>query len=178
MNRWEVLLCGSGGQGLGLAGKILATAALYDGLYAAQSQSYGARARGGYSESGVVLHSREINFPLIEQPHLLLVLTREAYHRNTHREHHAGHLIYDSEQVSPSTESKSKKYGFPLARWARELNNPKGVAILSLGVFTAIFGLITPASMERAITENLPPALLDANLDCYRRGLAVEVTAR
>lgn len=154
---------------MGLAGKILATAALHDGLYAAQSQSYGARARGGYSSSGVVISGREINFPLIEQPGLLLALTEEAYNKNVTPENHVEHIIFDSDNV-PLTAGRGK-YGFPLARWAGELGNPKGVAILSLGVITSLFGLVTPEHVERAIAENIAPALLEPNLQCYRKGL-------
>ncbi|TYO96472.1 2-oxoacid:acceptor oxidoreductase family protein [Desulfallas thermosapovorans] len=171
MKRWQILLCGSGGQGLGLAGKILATAALYDGLYAVQSQSYGARARGGYSASGVVINNRNIYFPLIEQPNLLLVLTEEAYQKNVTPGHDVEHIIFDSDYVPLAP--GQQKYGLPLARWAGELDNPKGVAILSLGVITALFGLVTPENVERAIAENIAPALLEANLRCYRKGMEV-----
>lgn len=169
MKEWQILLSGSGGQGLGLAGKILAEAALLGGLKAAHSQSYGARARGGYSESGVVLGSRKIAFPLIEKPNLLLALTAEAYHKNAPHLAEGGQVIFDSDTlpVSPG----QRFYGFPLARTARELGNEKGVAILSLGVITALFGFIQPGEAEKAITDNLPPALLEPNIRCYRQGL-------
>lgn len=50
--RYEIRLSGSGGQGLILAGQILAeAAAVYDDKYATQSQSYGPEARGGASRS-------------------------------------------------------------------------------------------------------------------------------
>ena len=45
----EFRLSGSGGQGLILAGVILAEAALKDGKNVVQSQSYGPEARGGAS---------------------------------------------------------------------------------------------------------------------------------
>jgi len=154
---------------LGLAGKILASASLHEGLNAAHSQSYGARARGGYSESGVVLGSRKIIFPLIEKPNLLLVFTDEAYQKNVTPQHNLEHIIFDSDNVSMSP--GQKKYGFPLARWAGELGNEKGVAILSLGVIISLFGLVKPENVEKAIAENLAPALLEPNLRCYRKGL-------
>ncbi len=47
MKRQELRLSGSGGQGLILAGIILAEAALHDGNNVVQSQSYGPEARGG-----------------------------------------------------------------------------------------------------------------------------------
>ena len=47
-DRYEVRLAGEGGQGMILAGVILAeAAAVYDGLNAVQTQSYGPEARGG-----------------------------------------------------------------------------------------------------------------------------------
>ena len=47
----ELKLTGSGGQGLILAGVILADAALIDGKQVIQSQSYGPEARGGASKA-------------------------------------------------------------------------------------------------------------------------------
>ena len=48
--RYEIRLSGAGGQGLILAGKVLAeAAAIYDDKNATQSQSYGPEARGGAS---------------------------------------------------------------------------------------------------------------------------------
>ncbi len=171
MKEWQILLSGSGGQGLGLAGRILATASLHEGLNATQSQSYGARARGGYSESGVVLSSRKIIFPLIEQPNLLLVLTDKAYQKNLNSQTNLVHVVFDSDNVAMS--SGQKIYGFPLARWAGELGNEKGVAILSLGVITTLFGLVKSENIEKAIAENLAPTLLKPNLSCFRKGLEV-----
>lgn len=51
-NRYEIRLSGSGGQGLIVAGIILAEAAgIHDGKYVCQTQSYGPEARGGARES-------------------------------------------------------------------------------------------------------------------------------
>ena len=50
--RTEIRLAGEGGQGMILAGIILAeAAAIYDGKQATQTQSYGPEARGGASRS-------------------------------------------------------------------------------------------------------------------------------
>ena len=48
--RYELRFSGSGGQGMILAGIIMAeAAAIYDGKQAVQSQSYGPESRGGAS---------------------------------------------------------------------------------------------------------------------------------
>ena len=77
--RYEVRLSGSGGQGLILAGIILAEAvAIYDGKNAVQTQSYGPEARGGASKSDVVLSNIKIRYPKATKLDLLLALSQEA----------------------------------------------------------------------------------------------------
>ena len=74
----ELRLSGTGGQGLILAGIILAEAALLDGKLAIQSQSYGPEARGGSSKSEVLISEEAIHFPKVTEPNLLLAMSQEA----------------------------------------------------------------------------------------------------
>ena len=60
MNRMEIRLAGSGGQGVILATIILAEAALEAGKYTAQSQSYGPEARGGSCKAEVLVSDTEL----------------------------------------------------------------------------------------------------------------------
>ena len=62
--RYELRFSGAGGQGLILAGVIMAEAAsIYDGKQAVQSQSYGPEARGGASKSEVIISDDAIDYP-------------------------------------------------------------------------------------------------------------------
>ena len=77
--RVEVRLAGSGGQGLILAGLVLAEAAgLYDGREVSMAQSYGPEARGGASKAEVIISDQVIDFPQCTRVDLLLALTQEA----------------------------------------------------------------------------------------------------
>ena len=52
MDRFEIRLSGAGGQGMILAGIIIAEAALHEeGLNVTQTQSYGPESRGGASRA-------------------------------------------------------------------------------------------------------------------------------
>ena len=77
--KYKIRLSGEGGQGIILAGVILAEAAIYDGFNAIQSQSYGPEARGGASKAEVIISDEEINYPKIKVPEILLILSKEAY---------------------------------------------------------------------------------------------------
>ena len=61
MKPCAVRLAGSGGQGLILAGAILAEAgAVFEGYHVVQTDSYGPEARGGASKSDVILDARVV----------------------------------------------------------------------------------------------------------------------
>jgi 2-oxoglutarate ferredoxin oxidoreductase subunit gamma len=62
--RYELRFSGSGGQGMILAGIIMAEAAcIYDEKNAVQSQSYGPESRGGASKAEVVISDGPIDYP-------------------------------------------------------------------------------------------------------------------
>ena len=80
--RYEIRLSGDVGHGLILIGKILAeAAAIYDGLNAIQTQSYGEEARGEANRSEVIISDQDIIFPKVERPDLLLCLSQVAHDR-------------------------------------------------------------------------------------------------
>lgn len=75
----NMTLSGSGGQGLGLAGMIMAEAGILEGKEAIQSQSYGPEARGGASKSDVIIGDEELDFPKVLHPEILLAMSQPAY---------------------------------------------------------------------------------------------------
>ena len=79
LKRTEIRLAGEGGQGMILAGIILAeAAAMYDDKYAVQTQSYGPEARGGASKAEVIIDSGEIDYPEVINADVLVALSQEA----------------------------------------------------------------------------------------------------
>ena len=79
--RYEIRLSGEGGQGLVLAGKILAeAAAIYDDKNATQSQSYGPEARGGASRSEVIISDEEIDYPVVFVDFAVSAFIRRDFH--------------------------------------------------------------------------------------------------
>ena len=62
--RYEIRLAGEGGQGMLLAGAILAeAAAIYDGRNVIMTQAYAPQQRGGFTETELVLSDGEIDYP-------------------------------------------------------------------------------------------------------------------
>ena len=65
MEHCEIRFSGSGGQGLILSARTLATALTLDGKKVAQSQSYEPTSRGGLSRSDLVVAQETVDYPLV-----------------------------------------------------------------------------------------------------------------
>ena len=143
--RYEVRLSGEGGQGLVLAGKVLAeAAAIYDDMNATQSQSYGPEARGGASRSEVILSDDDIDFPKAVELDLLLALTQEACDRYVGDLKPSGILLVDSGAVTRVPEGFERTWRAPIIERAREDVGRAIVAnIVALGIITRAAAVVS-----------------------------------
>jgi 2-oxoglutarate ferredoxin oxidoreductase subunit gamma len=173
--RYEVRLSGEGGQGLVLAGKILAeAAAIYEDLNATQSQSYGPEARGGASRSEVIISDGEIDFPKAQNLDLLLSLTQEAFDKYYHDLRSGGVLVIDSDAVARVPDGDWKITRVPFVRLARERLGKAVVAnIVALGVIVRLTKAVSEEAAEQAILARVPRGTEDLNKKAFRLGLEV-----
>ena len=171
--RYEIRLSGEGGQGLVLAGKILAeAAAIYDDHNATQSQSYGPEARGGASKSDVIISDGEIDYPKAENIDLLLALTQEALDKYLSDLRPEGILVVDSDAVERIPEGKWRVLRNPFVRIAREQLGKAVVAnIVALGLLVRLSRAVNEDSAEQAILARVPKGTEDLNRRAYRLGL-------
>ncbi|NLH86708.1 MAG: 2-oxoacid:ferredoxin oxidoreductase subunit gamma, partial [Firmicutes bacterium] len=112
--RKEIRLSGYGGQGLILAGIILAEAAMRDGYEVVQSQSYGPEARGGASRAEVIISDEPIDYPKVTSPDILLLMSDQACKRFAGSVCEGGTVIVDSGLVTSVPETPGIVNGFPI----------------------------------------------------------------
>ena len=170
MARLEVRLAGTGGQGLILAGLILAEAAvIYDNKNACQTQSYGPEARGGASKSEVVIDDEEIDYPKVIAPDVLLAMSQEACDTYYHDLKRDGLLIVDSVYVERVPTNKAHRV--PITQIAE---NRTGRAItanmVGLGILGGLTDAVSRQALEAAIAERAPRGTAEINLDALAAG--------
>ncbi len=167
--RYEVRLAGKGGQGMILAGIILAEAAIFDGKNATQTQSYGPEARGGASRSEVVISDEEIDYPKVTQADILLCMSQEACDRYFHELKQHGLFIADSVHVERTPTSRAVEV--PLTRWAEEATGRQITAsVLALGFLVGLTGLVSRQAMEAAVKARAPRGTAEINLKALAMG--------
>ena len=171
--RYEVRLSGEGGQGLVLAGKVLAeAAAIYDDMNATQSQSYGPEARGGASRSEVIISDDDIDYPKAVNIDLLLALTQESVTKYWHDLKSGGILLVDKDACRELPEGDFKIYRAPIIELAREKVGKLLVAnIVALGFITELAKVVSHDAVEAAILARVPKGTEDLNLRAFKTGI-------
>ncbi len=171
--RYELRLSGSGGQGLILAGKILAeAAAIYDGKNATQSQSYGPEARGGSSRSEVIISDEDIDYPKATNIDLLLAFTQEACDKYYRDVKDNGIVLVDSNYVTKCPPGKFKICSLPITEIAEKETGKTLVAnIVALGVIIALTNAVSKEAVESAILSRVPKGTEELNLKAFRAGI-------
>jgi 2-oxoglutarate ferredoxin oxidoreductase subunit gamma len=170
--RYEVRLSGAGGQGLVLGGVILAEAvALYEGINAVQTQSYGPEARGGASKSEVIISDRDIDYPKATRIDLLLCLTQEACDKYVLDLRPDGILIADSRMVTKLPKGDYRIYHLPIIDTAKEKVGKVFVAnIVALGAIAALVDSVSLESVEKAVLSRVPKGTEELNRRALRLG--------
>ncbi|NLI11690.1 2-oxoacid:acceptor oxidoreductase family protein [Pelotomaculum propionicicum] len=153
----EILLSGTGGQGLIMAGLILADAVIRDGKNTVQTQSYGPEARGGASKAEVIISDEEIDYPKVTRPDVLLAMSQEALARYIGELGEDSVLIVDSTFIQEIPATTARTFKMPYTQIARESLGKEMVAnIIALGALAAISGVVSKESLKSALLSRIP----------------------
>ena len=164
--RFEVVMAGSGGQGLIVSGIMLGDAAILEGKNVAQTQSYGIATRGGYSSAAVIIDREEIIFQEVERPDILLAFTEEAIEKFARVE--GIPVLYDTTLLK--VREGQNFYGFPFTRFATDLGNARAANMIALGAMSALAGLVKTESLAEVVRQRFSAKALDLNLRALQMG--------
>lgn len=164
--RIEFRFSGSGGQGIISAGIILAAAAVHDGKYAIQSQSYGPEARGGSSKAEVVISEEPIDYPKATTPHYLLCLTNEAF-KTYGLTAAPGTVIFVDESMDTDASGR-EVIKVPILKAAQEIN-PQGANVIAVSFLIGYTGLVSRESALESLKEQFPK-FVEKNMKCAEAG--------
>lgn len=168
----ELRLSGSGGQGLILAGIILAEAALLDEKNVVQSQSYGPEARGGASKAEVIISEKEINYPKVRNCDVLLALTQVACDKYIDSLKEGGSLILDSSVKNKPDRKDIDIYNVPILETAeKKLHKPMVANMIALGSLNGLIRIVSDNSLEKAVLNRVPKGTETINKTALKEGL-------
>lgn len=182
----NVIICGTGGQGILLASEILCSAAMFAGNDVKKSEVHGMAQRGG-SVSSHVRFGEKVYSPLVEKGTADLILSMEKMEGLRWAPFLApkGILLSCDLEIMPMTvntgdaeypdvielmkEQSISCRWIPAFEIAEELGNLRVVNVVLIGAVSPYLP-IEEEYWNKAIEKRVPPKALDVNLKAFRKG--------
>jgi 2-oxoglutarate ferredoxin oxidoreductase subunit gamma len=172
--RYEVIMAGSGGQGLILSGIMLAEAAILEGKNVVQTVSYGIATRGGFSMAEVIIDREEIIFQQVQNADIVLTLTEEAMEKFHSLSGQGASIFYDTTLLNPRP--GERLYGQPFTEMASKMGHAGMANIIALGYMAQMEGMVRKESLAEVIKKRFSGNVLEMNLKALEAGAGL--TAR
>ena len=148
------ILAGFGGQGILLAGTVLANAFMLDDKNVTWYPCYGAEMRGGTVNCEVVVSDTEVSSVHKKDCDYALVLNKQSFDRFILSIKSGGTIIANSTLVAETKPRDDIHYVFaPMGKLANELGTSKVTNIVALGVLQSVVDIISKEALKLAIEK-------------------------
>jgi 2-oxoglutarate ferredoxin oxidoreductase subunit gamma len=169
----EVMFAGFGGQGILLSAKILAHAAMEEGMEVAWVPSYGPEMRGGTAYCTVVISDRLIGSPIIRNPMHLVAMNRPSLEKFAPVVKSNGVILVNSSLISIGADRDDvDELRVPVNDIAIKLGSVRSANIVALSAFVARSGVVQLETLRSCVTEEFSKkkALIPLNMAAMDEG--------
>ena len=169
------IFAGFGGQGVLLAGTVLANAFMLEGKNVTWYPCYGAEMRGGTVNCSVVMADEEVSAVQKSHADYIIVLNQASFDKYTSYVRKGGYIIVNTSLAKEAKTRDDIHYVFaPITQMAEEkLGNIKMSNILALGILSKVSGLVSLETVEKALNNVIPPHrknLIPKNIEALKLG--------
>lgn len=170
----ELIIAGFGGQGVLLAGQLLAWAANKDGCSVVWSPAYGPEMRGGASHCTVIISSTPVGSPIVAHPDSEIIMDAPSMPLFVPRLKPGGLLIMNSSLIRSAPERDDLLVRDVAANeLAEEVGDVRSANVVILGVLVGLVPLVQEDSLQAALHERWSgsPKLLELNKRALQAGM-------
>jgi len=170
----EIIMAGSGGQGIMFAGTLLAHAAMEEGLNVTYFPSYGAEMRGGTANCKVIISDENIGSPIVTTPSTLLAMNESSLEMFTPKVKSGGLIIVNSSLLKKKIETDDVEIlKIPATELAEKLGDSRVANMVILGAYVNRRKIVslkrTMGSLSKVLGEE-KNNLLKLNREALRKG--------
>lgn len=168
------ILGGFGGQGLLLAGQVLAQAALAEGRTVSWLPSYGPEMRGGTASCMVIVADRPIGSPIVDAADSVVALNPPSLAKFEPLLVPGGLLILNASLIEAEPRRHDVEVlAVPCTALARAAGDARLVSVVALGGLIARRPIVSPDSIRQALVDVVGrhhPELVAADLAAFASG--------
>ncbi|HSW61827.1 MAG TPA: 2-oxoacid:acceptor oxidoreductase family protein [Dissulfurispiraceae bacterium] len=169
----KIVVAGKGGQGILLAGKLLALAAIAEHKEVTWFPAYGAEMRCGTAHCTVIVSDQFIGAPLSKSCDCLLAMSEPADVRFASHVVPGGLILYETALVKKTPlENGVKTYGIPALRIAADAGDQRAANMVMVGALIGMTGIFSLMSLLASIESVFAgrSALIDKNKRLLEKG--------
>lgn len=170
----QILIAGSGGQGILFMGTLLAYSGMLEGKEVTWFPSYGAEVRGGTANCTVIISDNMIGSPVVKHPEILVLMNTASLNRFQPRLKDKGLLIYDSSLIKePQFRSDINIIALPASEIAASIGSTKYANMVLLSSLLAQTGIVKESTVISALeklTSSKNKKFLSANKEALAKG--------
>lgn len=169
------VIAGFGGQGVLLAGEVLANAFMLDNKNVTWYPCYGAEMRGGTVNCEIVMNdTEEVSAVNLKEADFVVALNQASVERFVSKIKKGGWMIANSSLAKEIKTRDDINYVFaPMTKMAEGIGNIKMTNILALGIAAKVSKLTSIETLTNALDNVIPPHrknLLPLNLKALKIG--------
>lgn len=154
--RSDVLMAGTGGQGVLLIGQLLTQAACEQGLQVSYFPIYSPEVRGGSTTCTVVISDGAIGSPVSGQPGSMLLMDQVSVDTHLPQLRPGGLAVINSSLVSTVSRNDIRVVAIPATANAIEIGNDRIANMVMLGSYVAVTEAVPSPALEQALQTVLP----------------------
>lgn len=173
--RKQLRFSGVGGQGVLLAGEILAEAKIKSGGYGIKAASYTSQVRGGPTKVDILLDDEEILYPYATEGSIdfMLSTAQVSYDQFKSGIKDGGIIVVDSNLVAPSSADRErlKVIELPIISIAKnEIGNVVTQSVVALGISVALSEAMDREIVLEVMKSKVPAKVLELNVKAFEVG--------
>lgn len=153
----DLMIAGSGGQGVLLIGKLLCWAGMIEGRHVTWFPSYGAEIRGGTANCTVIISDEIIGSPIVQNPGVFIIMNSASLERFEGRVRDGGLILINSSLVKKRGIRKDLEVvKVPANEIAESLGDSRVVNMVMVGAFLARRDAVSMKAVKDALRKALP----------------------
>ena len=173
-SHYEARFAGVGGQGVILAGKILAYGMVsFEDCRAIETPTYTAQVRGGPTKVDVVIDKEHIEYPRTENLDFFLSLHQKAFNIYF-KEIKDDAIVVIDPNLTPNVPKNitQKLVIIDLVEIAKkEMGKPLYAAVIAVGLFAGLTKVIKESNIQKAVLDKAPKGTEIENLKAVKIGI-------
>ncbi len=174
--RRQLRFVGVGGQGVILAGEILAEAKIKAGGYGVKSATYTSQVRGGPTKVDILLDDTEILYPYANEGEIefMIATAQVSYDQFKSGVKEGGNIVVEPNLVTPTDEDRKKWniYEIPLITIAKEeVGNVITQSVVALGITMEMTKVLDFDLVMEVTLEKVPAKVHEVNKKAYELGI-------